>query len=319
LSTAKRSAARRRRGTARAVFTGSVLLVDIGNTRIKWAQLRDGRLGRQYAESFAGWKARDFARRVFGLPASGRGSGRRAKRSSRVDRPIAGGDIDRVIVSSVAGAQVNRVFTEAARHAHGPKPEFVASQRQAGGISTAYVEPWRLGVDRFVMAIGAHRLAKGRAVCVVSIGTALTIDLVDAHGRHRGGAIVPAPPLMVDSLLTKTDGIRRRAADGADGPSGGKGSGSGADGEGLARGGSRSIFARTTREAIEEGALLAAAAAVDRGIDEARHAVGHSPVVLLTGGGAESVAPLIQRPYWSVPDLVLQGLAVLANEGRSPS
>lgn len=321
MSTARRSAAGRRRRGAATAFRGSVLLVDIGNTRIKWAQLRDGRLGRQYAEPFAGWKARDFARRVFGLPASasGRGSGRRAKRSSRADRPIAGGDIDRVIVSSVAGAQLNRVFTEAARHAHGPKPEFVASQRQAGGISTAYVEPWRLGVDRFVMAIGAHRLAKGRAVCVVSIGTALTIDLVDARGRHRGGAIVPAPPLMVDSLLTKTDGIRRRAADGADGSSGGKGSGSSAAGDGLARGSSRSIFARTTREAIEEGALLAAAAAVDRGIDEARRAVGHAPVVLLTGGGAQSVAPLIQRPYWSVPDLVLQGLAVLANEGRPPS
>jgi type III pantothenate kinase len=213
---------------------------------------------------------------------------------------------------------VNRVFVEAARHAHGPKPEFVASQRQAGGISTAYVEPWRLGVDRFVMAIGGHRLAKGRAVCIISIGTALTIDLVDARGRHRGGAIVPAPPLMVDSLLTQTDGIRRRA--GSEGPSG-KGLGGDGDGDGaaLARGSSRSIFARTTREAIEEGALLAAAAAIDRGIDEARRAVGHSPVVLLTGGGAKSVAPLIQRPYWSVPDLVLQGLAVLASEGRPPS
>src|SRR6185437_9106751 len=166
-------------------------------------------------------------------------------------RARAGGDIDRVIVSSVAGSRVNEVFTEAARHAHGPKPEFVTSQRQAGGVSTAYVEPWRLGVDRFVMAIGAHRLAKGRAACVISIGTALTIDLVDAHGRHRGGAIVPAPPLMVDSLLTKTDGIRRRAADGADGPSGrssDKSSGEDLGGDGMrggTRGNSRSIFART--------------------------------------------------------------------------
>lgn len=314
MSTARRSAAtRRRRSAAKAPFKGSVLLVDIGNTRIKWAQLRDGRLGRQFAEPFAGWKAKDFARRVFGLPASGAGAGHRAKRSSRKGGVSVGGDIDRVIVSSVAGARVNQVFTEAARHAHGPKPEFVASQREAGGVSTAYVEPWRLGVDRFVMAIGAHQLAKGRAVCVISIGTALTIDLVDARGRHRGGAIVPAPPLMVDSLLSKTDGIRRRA--------GGSEGSSGSDGEGLspARGSSRSIFARTTREAIEEGALLAAAAAVDRGIEEARRAVGHSPVVLLTGGGANSVAPLIQRPYWSVPDLVLQGLAVLANAGRPPS
>lgn len=324
-STQREKAVRREGGRAKPI--GSALLVDIGNTRIKWARLQDGRLGRQFAERFVGWKARDFARRVFGLPASGgtsASSGRRAAgRSSRTGGARAGGDIDRVIVSSVAGSRVNEVFTEATRHAHGPKPEFVASQRQAGGISTAYIEPWRLGVDRFVMAIGGHRLAKGRAVCIVSIGTALTIDLVDARGRHRGGAIVPAPPLMIDSLLTKTDGIRRRAGGGQGSLSQSPGkSGEGLDGAGtgdVARGSSRSIFARTTREAIEEGALLAAAAVVDRGIDEARRAIGHSPVVLLTGGGAKSVAPLIQRPYWSVPDLVLQGLAVLANEGRPPS
>lgn len=276
----------------------TVLLVDIGNTRIKWAVLRAGRLGPQRAEPFARWKARDFSREVFG---GGKG-------------------IDRIIVSSVAGSRVNRMFAEAARHAHGPKPEFVASQRRAGGVSTAYAEPWRLGVDRFVMAIGGHQLAKGRAVCIVSIGTALTIDLVDARGRHRGGAILPGPTLMVDSLLAKTDGIRRRATGGRSGGAASKSSGSGSlvDGVAGARRSSRGIFARTTREAIEQGALLAAAAAVDRGIDEARRTVGHSPVVLLTGGGAKSVAPLVQRPYWSVPDLVLQGLAVLANEVGTP-
>ncbi|HXR90819.1 MAG TPA: type III pantothenate kinase [Steroidobacteraceae bacterium] len=273
----------------------TVLLVDIGNTRIKWAVLRGGRLGPQRAEPFAGWKARDFAREVFG----------------------GGKDIDRIIVSSVAGSRVNRVFADAARRAQRPKPEFVASQRRAGGISTAYVEPWRLGVDRFVMAIGAHQLAKRRAVCIVSIGTALTIDLVDARGRHRGGAILPGPTLMVDSLLTKTDGIRRRAA-GSSGTVSKSAGGLLEDGVTRARGRSRGIFARTTREAIDHGALLAAAAAVDRGIDEARRSVGHSPVVLLTGGGAKSVAPLIQRPYWSVPDLVLQGLVVLANEAGTP-
>src|SRR5262249_18070441 len=148
------------------------------------------RLGRQRAEAFAGWQARDFARAVF--------------------RSLKG--VDRILVSSVAGSRVNRMLAEAAPRAHGPKPEFVSSQRRAGGVTTAYAEPWRLGVDRFVMAIGAHRLARGRAVCIISVGTALTIDLVDAKGLHRGGAILPAPPLMVDSLLSKTNGIRRRAA-----------------------------------------------------------------------------------------------------------
>jgi type III pantothenate kinase len=197
---------------------------------------------------------------------------------------------------------VDRLFAAAARHAKGPKPEFLTTRRRAGGVITAYAEPWRLGVDRFAMAIGAHHLAKGRPVCIVSVGTALTIDLVDARGLHRGGAILPAPPLMVDSLLTKTNGIRHRAGpEAVTNPRGG----------GKAHG----IFARTTRTAIEQGALLAAAAAIDRGAAEARRSVGRAPLVLLTGGGAKSVAPLIRGAYTSVPDLVLQGLAVLANEG----
>jgi type III pantothenate kinase len=267
------------------------LLVDIGNTRVKWARLNGSRLGRQHAEAFAGWKARDFAQVVFG---SLRG-------------------VDRILVSSVAGAGVNRMLVEAARHAQGPEPQFVSTQRQAGGVTTAYLEPWRLGVDRFAMAIGAHRLAGRRAVCIISVGTAVTIDLVDAQGLHRGGAILPAPPLMVDSLLSKTNGIRRRAAS-SRGESGREGPLASAR-----RGAPSRIFARSTRAAIEQGALLAAAAAADRGADEAKRALGVTPIVLLTGGGAKSVAPLMRSPYKAVPDLVLQGLAVLASEGRPPS
>jgi type III pantothenate kinase len=281
-----------KRGAERTA--GRVLLVDVGNTRMKWARFDWLRLGRQHAEAFAGWKTRDFERALFGS----------LKR------------VDRILVASVAGSGVNRMLAEAARHANGPKPEFVATQRRAGGIRTAYVEPWRLGVDRFAMAIGAHRLANGRAVCIISIGTALTIDLVDARGLHRGGAILPAPALMVDSLLAKTNGIRHRAGSRADRRRKSAGNEQFATPR---RRGANGIFARSTRAAIEQGALLAAAAAVDRGADEAKRALGGSPLLILTGGGAKSVAPLVRRRYQAVPDLVLQGLAVLANEGRPPS
>lgn len=261
--------------------SSAALLLDIGNTRVKWARFRGQRLGRQHAEPYAGWKTADFAREVFG---TARGLGR-------------------VVVCSVAGRGVNRMVADAARRACGLEAEFIASQRTAGGVTTAYLEPWRLGVDRFAMAIGGHHLAKGRAVFIISVGTALTIDLVDARGLHRGGAILPAPALMLDSLLTKTVGIRRRAT--------------GARGRGMGS----NLFARTTRAAIERGALLAAAAAVDRGASEARRALGRrrAPLVLLTGGGAKAVAPLLRTRYRSVPDLVLQGLAVLASDVRSHS
>jgi type III pantothenate kinase len=256
----------------------NVLLIDIGNTRIKWARFDGKRVGRQHAAVHSGWGGEDYARRVIG-------SGRAA--------------LDRILVVSVAGPRANRSLTLAARRARAPAPEFVISQRRAGGVTSGYVEPWRLGVDRFVAAIGAHHLAKGKAVCVVGVGTAMTIDLVDAKGRHRGGAIIPAPTLMVDSLLNNTDGIRRRA-------------------QGGARGGS-SLFGRSTRAAIMQGSRYAAAALIDRAVGEARALVpGRAPLLMLTGGGASSIQPLVRSTCVSVPDLVLRGLAVLSAEPAHP-
>lgn len=255
-----------------------LLLVDIGNTRVKWARLADGQMGKQQAAVNVGWGVKEYARRVIG---------RR---------------VNRIVVSSVAGDDVNRALTAAARQAEAPLPEFVASERSAAGITTDYLDPWRLGVDRFVGAIGAHHLASGQPVCVVNVGTAMTIDLVDGSGVHRGGAIVPGPALMVDSLLTRTNGIRHRATGGPSGVT--------------------SLFARTTRTAIGQGALYAAAAVIDRAIEEARGQLGARPLVLLTGGGSAAIKPLIRSSAVSLPDLVLHGLAVWARQNppdlRSP-
>jgi type III pantothenate kinase len=258
-----------------------VLLVDIGNTRVKWARLMDGRMGKQYAAPNAGWDAGQYARRVIGRGWA-RGEGR-------------------IVASSVAGKQINQLLVAAARGAGAPVPEFVTSERSAAGITTEYLDSWRLGVDRFVGAIGAHHLASGQPVCVVNVGTAMTIDLVDGSGRHHGGAIVPGPALMVDTLLTQTNGIRRRATGGPSGVT--------------------SLFARTTRTAIGQGALYAAAAVIDRAIEEARGKLGSRPLVLLTGGGSAAIKPLIRNTAVSLPDLVLHGLAVWArhNARRPPS
>jgi type III pantothenate kinase len=153
-----------------------------------------------------------------------------------------------------------------------------------------YEQPWRLGVDRFAAAIGAHALMPKRAVCIVDVGTATTIDLIDARGVHRGGAIVPGPDLMVESLLQDTSGIRRRAASAASA--------------------SRTLFARNTRAAVEQGARYAIAAALDRAVEEARRLLGTEPCLIVTGGAAASILKLIRRKHHLVPDLVLRGLAV---------
>jgi type III pantothenate kinase len=245
----------------------SVLLVDIGNTRVKWARFANGRLHKQRAAAHAGWRAQDFAEKLLG----------RAR------------GVERIIVASVASERLDGRLGAAAR-VLGVAPQFVVTTRHMGGVTTAYAQPWRLGVDRIVAAIAAHRMARRRAVCVVDVGTAMTIDLIDATGGHLGGAIIPGPRLMVESLLHSTSGILHR--------SGGK-----------ARG--RSLFARDTRAGIERGALYACAAVVDRAVAEARRALGSSPLVLLTGGAAPAISPLVRSTHSGIPDLVLRGLVAL--------
>lgn len=247
----------------------AMLLVDIGNTRIKWARLDGERLARGKAAVHSGWRPADYARHLF--------------------RPARG--LYGLVVSSVAGARINRALGAAARRA-GIATWFVTVPRRAGGVTVGYVEPWRLGVDRFAALVGAHALFDGVPLCVVGVGTALTIDLLDAAGRHRGGVIVPAPDLMVATLLRETYGIRRRARGGAAAP--------------------RGLFGRSTRDGIELGARYAAAALIDRAVEEGSSILGREPLVLLTGGGAGAVRAHLRSRCVGVPDLVLKGLAVLA-------
>jgi type III pantothenate kinase len=248
----------------------AVLLVDVGNTRIKWARLERGRIGAVRAAVHSAWSGATYARRLLGRGA----------------RPT------HMWVTSVAAPRVNRALAAAARRA-GVAATFVTVPRRGGGVSVGYLEPWRLGCDRFVAAVGAHELFPRSSVCVIGVGTAMTVDLIDADGRHRGGAIIPAPALMIETLFTRTHGIQRRA-----------------------RGGRRirasGLFARATRGGVVQGARYAAAALIDRAVEEARVALGRKPIVVLTGGEAATVRPLVRSACVVVPDLVLRGLAVLA-------
>ena len=243
-----------------------VLLVDIGNTRVKWCVSNGRKLGPAKALAHEGAPTA-IAALLKTVPT----------------------DAERVLAVSVAGQRMNQALSRAAR-ARGLAVEFVSSTRRAGGVTSGYKEVWRLGADRWVGAIGAHSLARGRNVLLAMVGTALTIDLVSAEGRHLGGAIIPAPATMVASLLSGTQGIRRRA-------------------QGL-RSSSRKLFASDTASALAAGSQVAAAAFIDRSVDEAARMLGSLPLLLLSAGACADVAA---DPRREVPDLVLRGLAELVS------
>lgn len=201
-------------------------------------------------------------------------------------------DLERIRIVSVVHEGIAMRLARALRRVTRLDATFVETQRSAAGVRCGYRQPWRLGADRWAAIIGAHHyFAKPRDICVVDVGTAMTLDFVDRDGRHHGGSIVPAPATMVRTLLQGTSGIDERAA--------------------TAASRDRSVFARGTRDAIVHGSGNAAAALVERFHEDARRALRRRPTVLLTGGGASDLAAYLRLPHETVPDLVLRGLAAL--------
>jgi type III pantothenate kinase len=250
----------------------SALLIDVGNTRIKWARMEGGVLQPQSAEPHADWSAHTLVETVL-------------QRGARTDR---------VLVGNVSGPRMSEVVRAGVVQTWQIEPEFVTSTPMAGGITNAYPQPAKLGVDRWLAMIGAHALERG-AVCIVSAGTAMTIDGIDAKGRHLGGVIVPGPDLMVSSLLTNTSDIAQRAQQGSS---------------------KDELFADNTLGAIRQGAEQALGALVERAVGVMRRTLNETPKLLVTGGASERVEKAMGMPYRAVPNLVLQGLAVLATEPR---
>ena len=251
-----------------------ILLVDIGNTRIKWAHLDGGELGEQAALAHASWAPEAFVAAI----------------------EAGGGRPDRVLAGNVGGNGIGERLSSAVARAWSMDTEFVEASAWAGGVTSGYADPAQLGVDRWLAIIGAHALEPGGS-CVVDVGTAMTIDGVTAEGRHLGGVIVPGPYLMVNSLHQNTSDLAQRYRQGqvVD-----------------------TLFADNTRGAIEQGAMHALAALIERSADIMERMIGHPPALLLTGGGCEPLAGLLGRPHKIVVDLVLRGLAVLAPESGLP-
>lgn len=246
------------------------LLIDIGNTRIKWATLNGGVLGVQSAASYAAWGRDEILNAIL-------------TQSTPQQR---------VIVANVGGSRIGELLREAVRSVWSLEVEFVHSTSQAGDIRNAYPEPIKLGVDRWMAMIGARAMGREAPICIVSVGTAMTIDALDGNGQHLGGVIVPGPDLMVTSLLRNTSEIATRAAQGN----------VGAD-----------VFADNTLGAIRQGAVNALAALVERAVQSIQARIPVKPLLLLTGGASASIEGLLQYPYRHVPDLVLRGLAVVAD------
>jgi len=157
----------------------SVMLIDMGNTRIKWVWAVDGRIDKEtYGRG--------------GLDAFRRFT------QSHADTPPG-----RVLLSSVAANVRTKAVMDACISHWAVTVSRLVSRRQQAGIRNAYEQAETLGVDRWLAIVGAaHSYTK--PVVIWDLGTATTLDAVDAEGQHLGGYIFPGPATMLEALRSAT-------------------------------------------------------------------------------------------------------------------
>ncbi len=234
------------------------LLIDMGNTRLKWGQAKGGQIiaGRSLANS-------------------------RINRHELVELWKGILPPRRIAVSCVTANRLLELVQSVAFELWlDVDMVWVKSQARALGVTNAYQQPEKLGVDRWLSLIAVWRQYR-RPACIVDCGTAITVDLIDADGKHQGGLISPGLMLMKKSLGQGTEALPVSETNYAFG------------------------LADFTEAAIYSGTLAAAVGLIEHVLTKQAE----NTQLVLTGGDAELIAEQLDVAFIVDPDLVLRGLA----------
>jgi type III pantothenate kinase len=257
----------------------SFLAIDVGNTRLKWALfsepaacallLRQGVVFLEHVDSLA---EQDWA----GLPAP----------TSMLGCAVAGDAVRRRIEQQMEAWDVT--------------PRWVVPGLGEAGVSNGYDHPSRLGADRWVAVVGAHQhmlsqaKTNGTAPCamvVVMVGTAVTVDAVDASGKFMGGLILPGHGIMLRSLTSGTAGLHVPTGEVCD-------------------------FPTNTSDALTSGGTFAITGAIEHSFAALAQHAGHEPLCVMTGGAGWKVSPHLRVPHQLIDNLIFDGLLAIGHVRR---
>ena len=249
------------------------LALDIGNTRLKWAQYDAPNPGARLLAHGA-----EFLENIDKL-----GDGAWAALPS----PAA------MLGCVVAGGAVKRRVEEQ-MEIWDVTPHWVVAGESEAGVTNGYDFPTRLGADRWVAMIGAwHRmLSQGapRPTVVAMVGTAVTVEAIDATGRFLGGLILPGHGIMLRALESGTAGLHVPT-------------------------GEVRAFPTNTSDALTSGGTYAIAGAVERMVQHVRHRCAAEPACFMTGGAGWKMAPHMSVRFELLESLIFDGLLQIA-KGR---
>jgi type III pantothenate kinase len=239
------------------------LYVDIGNTTIKWAtaeELQHNLMHRAASSELP--KMIEQAWLAMEMP-------------------------DAVHIASVRNRQIDTDLLEWIEHQWRLTPVFAQTRRQEHGVTNGYEQPAQLGVDRWLAMLAARAISPSPLI-VVDCGSAMTVDAMDADGRHIGGIIVPGMRLLSDSLLLHTDIPPHDAGEICD------------------------YFATDTASGILTGSVVALSATVEKLYHRLQQHESGDVRCVISGGDAQYLTGYLELPHEVEPALVLKGLLLQA-------
>ncbi|MDO9089564.1 MAG: type III pantothenate kinase [Burkholderiaceae bacterium] len=247
------------------------LAIDVGNTRLKWAQYESAKPGAAMLAHGA-----EFLENIDRL--SDEGWACLAAPDSMLGCIVAGDAVKRRVQEQMELWDV--------------APQWVVASAAEAGLVNGYDHPARLGSDRWIAMIGArHRmLARGpaRPMVVVMVGTAVTVEAVDAEGLFKGGYIIPGHGIMLRALESGTAGLHVPTGEVRE-------------------------FPTNTSDALTSGGTYAIAGAVERMVQHVRAHCGAEPYCVMTGGAGWKMAPSMLGDFELVDNLIFDGLLEIAS------
>lgn len=245
-----------------------MLLIDIGNSRLKWARAFKGVVEPGGSVDYRSISFVDSLREAWHFSASP----------------------SQVAIASVAA---NQVLHDVLALIHelwaDVEPILPRSSASHFGVNNVYDQPEKLGVDRWLAMIAAHREYSGD-ICIVDCGTAITVDVVSSAGQHLGGLIAPGLMMMTNALIKDTALLH-------DSPQH-----------------ANAALGTVTGQAIVNGALMAAVGLIEASVSR----WAPNAQLILTGGDAMTVVQALSIDCLLDECLVLKGLAQWCSEDVSP-
>jgi type III pantothenate kinase len=192
-----------------------------------------------------------------------------------------------IMVSDVAGAEA-RVELSILFSRWAVEPRWTSAVAYQCGVRNYYADPAQLGSDRWAALIAAWQMER-QGCLVVDAGTAMTVDALSDTGEFLGGIITPGLDLMRTTLTGNTGVLHEDNGEFCDYPD-------------------------STGDAIYSGAMHAMAGSIERMAALLANTLGHTPVCILSGGGAQQLKPRLNVPVKAIENLVLEGLFAIAHE-----